>query len=239
MQVLLLLNSSITTLLALFKLDLFSFTCNNGFTYGFDVRSFYMLFKTGKNGKNVKNPYTRETLSKECIQSFKRFVRYGKCLKYNVILKDEEECLDNTTQLDPYEEFEMNIRELFFKIDEFGYITDFNWVISLSINGIKRFMRELFDIWNYRLDLQNDKKRMIVHPSGRPFGFMNIQDLNNLSDIDIMKHTYAILKRFICNGIDDAHRNLGSMYVLTALTTVSPHAAEAFPWLYESVSTEL
>ena len=99
--------------------QLFSFTCKNGFTYGFDVRSFYMLFKTGKNGKNMKNPYTRDIIPKHVIQSFKRFVRFGKCLKYDVVLKDEEDPpVCNDLQVTPRQQYEANIRDLFFKIDE-------------------------------------------------------------------------------------------------------------------------
>ena len=39
----------------------------------------------------------------------------------------------------------------------------------------------------------------------------------------------------IPSGIDQDSRSLGALYVLTALTLVSPNAADAMPWLYNSV----
>ena len=39
----------------------------------------------------------------------------------------------------------------------------------------------------------------------------------------------------VYSGIDQDSRGLGALYVLTALTLVSPGAADAMPWLYNSV----
>jgi hypothetical protein len=44
------------------------------------------------------------------------------------------------------------------------------------------------------------------------------------------------MKKMVASAIDRSDRVLGAMYILTALTQVSPEAAEAFPWLFESAA---
>ena len=52
----------------------------------------------------------------------------------------------------------------------------------------------------------------------------------------IMKAIAKILTELVTTGADDGSKWLGASYVLSALTLVSSEAADALPWLYQSVS---
>ena len=43
------------------------------------------------------------------------------------------------------------------------------------------------------------------------------------------------MENMIFNGINESAKSLGCFYVLASLTLVNHQAAQAMPWLYESV----
>ena len=96
----------------------------------------------------------------------------------------------------------------------------------------------LHDIWNYRAQISDDVKREICAPSGKPFSIVNIH-YNYLCNCDILQLKMIfvkIIENFINMGIDDSSSSLGAMYILSALTLVNSDAANALPWLYQSVA---
>ena len=97
-----------------------------------------------------------------------------------------------------------------------------------------KFIRELYDIWNYRANLQQDVKNNISNFRD-PFLNLNISAIANMSRERLNHIVLTIIERFVYSGINEESRVLGSYYVLCALTLVSSSAAEALPWLYNSV----
>ena len=79
------------------------------------------------------------------------------------IVENEVETLSDSTQLS------IRITTLFQKMDELGNYTNSDWFTNLNRVQIIRFVRELFDIWNHRLGIDNITKRMVVQPNGTPF----------------------------------------------------------------------
>jgi hypothetical protein len=51
----------------------------------------------------------------------------------------------------------------------------------------------------------------------------------------IKRAIVPVLERLVNTGVDTDSRTLGAYYVLGALTLVSTAAAEALPWLYQSL----
>jgi hypothetical protein len=108
----------------------------------------------------------------------------------------------------------------------------------LSKQDLIKFFRELLDIWSYRANLSQEIKREICPPSGNPFSVVNINthNLSAYSYLVIKKTIVDIMSEFINKGINNDSKILGCFYVLSCLTLVNPVAADAMPWLYESVN---
>lgn len=200
------------------------------FIYGFDIKSLYNLYL--KNKTSVENPFNKKVLDKSVYKQLIKFIKLSRLLNINTSINYEE-----LTSLNETHKLEMKVLTLFQTIDSLGNYTNISWFNNLDKYELIRFIRELMEIWNYRAGLSQEVKREICPPYGDPFKYMNIyMNLITTYDIDIIKkNALNIISEFINKGIDNDSRVLGSNYVLCALTLVSSEAAEALPWLYESV----
>jgi len=200
---------------------------NNRFIYGFDINSILSLFHY-KNGQ-VKNPYTRKTFPHCLYNNICQHIRISKILGY-VINTDIENIIHFSIQ----NEYEY-VSAICSSINEHGYISDTNWFTELSNTQIVRFIRELYDLWIYRLDINHETRRKIIHPDGNPFLNMRIRNITNYNTEELKHKTYQIIHGLLNKGIDREHKALGCLYVLTALTLISRDCARTLPWLYDSV----
>jgi hypothetical protein len=207
----------------------FSYTDVDGFVYGFDVVSLHNLII--KSGKNVKNPYNRNDINKEVIQSMRTLIRVSRILNIAIDVDIKEDIFSNEKSVD------LRILELFQNIDALGNYTDPIWFKSLNRIKISKFLRELLDIWSYRAQITNEVKRKICPPTGDPFRGLNFNYINSEESIDnVRKVVISILEKFVNTGVDNDSKSLGAYYVLGALTLVSENAASSLPWLFQSVA---
>ena len=204
---------------------------NDDFIYGFDIQSLYNLFI--KNNNIVENPYSTKKMDKNVYEYMMLFINYSKILKIDCIINYDVSLNMNSCKL-----LEMKILNLFQNIDSLGNYTNMGWFNNLTKNDLIKFYRELLDIWNYRANLSYATKMEICHPSGNPFRHFNynINYLRNYSFHAIKKNIVNVLEEFVYKGIDENSKSLGSLYILSALTLVSNDAAEAMPWLFDSVN---
>jgi hypothetical protein len=202
-----------------------SFKDKDGFIYGFNIISLYNLILK----ENTTNPYTRNPFTEEFINIIKKRTVYNKILgKINHSINEQIQ----------YKTIDQKIIGLFQKIDSLGNYTQSEWFTKLPTYKIKRFIIELYDIWNYRAQLTPETKMLICPPTGNPFTNIPLQtiELNPNLNISLIKHySYIIINSLIYSAVLRENQSLGAIYVLSALTLVSPEAAEALPWLYESV----
>tara|TARA_Y100000780_G_scaffold217840_1_gene222320 strand:+ start:4316 stop:5296 length:981 start_codon:yes stop_codon:yes gene_type:complete len=207
-------------------------TDSKGFVYGFDICSLYNFFKS-----NVKpfNPYNREIFSKSFIEKTKKIIYLSSVVNIpiNILLNSED-----NKEKNPKIILNRRIEKVFQQIDELGNITNSDWFINISKNPIKlvAFARQLKDIIDFRLQITQDIKINIYPPNGDIFNNINLSTLPLNSLENICSKVVLIMERLVLYGIDDTSKNLGSMYLLTGLTLVSQQAAEALPWLYQSVA---
>ena len=139
-----------------------------------------------------------------------------------------------------------NIREnivlrttnIFNDINDLGNYTLSSWFTNLGHPQLVRFIRELYDIWTYRANLNETIKREICPFTESLFRNVHInpQLLNTFPVESIRCLVLDIMEQLVKSGINRDSRYLGTNYVLCALTLVSAEAAEALPWLYQSVS---
>lgn len=204
----------------------YSFKDKDGFIYGFDICTIYNMLKN--NGYN-QNPYNRNPLPDNVYKTIKKIVKMGKNLKIPLNIK-----LETNDNLTSEKKLELRAIEIFQKIDNFGYITDSNWITRLSRSRSIRYMRELDDVWNYRAQITGETKQKIC-PNSSPFSGINIHSIaSTKTDLYIKNTILNIIEKLITSGIDEESRSLGCMYALGTITIVSSSAAESLPWLYES-----
>ena len=206
----------------------FAFQENNN-VWGFNIISIYNLF-IKNNTKEILNPYTRDKIDNEVFNSITSYIKLSALLgkKINLNLIQEEEKLSFKKQN------ENKSLELFQRINELGHYSQNTWFLNLSRSELICFVRELIDIWEYRAELTRAIKCQICYPTGNPFHY-NIRILYNYNYYQLQQKVLLIISEFITKGVSNDYCNLGVSYVLCALTIVSPPAAEAMPWFYNSV----
>ena len=206
----------------------FSYQDEDGFIYGFDVKSLYNLLK--QQGE-LKNPYNRKIFPKSIVDNLRTIIKLSPLLNENVYIK----LVDNTSHLSNEKIIELKVISLFHKIDTFGHITDITWFTSLNKVQLIKYIKELFDIWNYRAQLSPQIKHAISPPHGNPFNNIMIQTLGQKSEASLKKKILNIIENMISRSSNPEHQSLGAFYVLGAFTLVNASAAETLPWLYQSV----
>lgn len=208
----------------------FSFKDNDDMIYGFDILSLHNLIL--KNGKIITNPYNRNIINENIKNDIKKLIKFGKFINEKLDINIE----DINKNLNPKKMMELRIKSLFQEIDSLGNYTNSEWFSSLDNVGLIRFIRELYDIWEYRAHLSPIIKMEICPPMGNPFIGLNMMNLPLLPIEALQLLSVNYMENIIKNGINRESKCLGCNYVLCAITLVNPEAAQALPWLYYSVS---
>lgn len=204
--------------------NFYSYKDDLNFIYGFDIKSIYNLLKKNK----MENPYTLKKFDKDFIDNVNNFVRLSKIANYNLDININELNVLNYNQ---------KLTNIFHEIDLLGNYTNVEWFRSLNIRRKLIFLKELHDIWIYRANIDIHTKHQI-YPYGDPFLNLNLNNIyNNYYPTENFNNICInILENFILYGVNNTSKSLGALYILSALTIVSKDAADALPWLYESVS---
>lgn len=189
--------------------------------YCFNIFSFQELLT------KKLNPYTREPLTTTVIERFnKHFVLIS---ILGLVFKKNEEIITDTQLL------HLKVVDVFQKIESVGFYSDTEWFNSLTTLQLLKYIRELYDIWNYRANLPHNTKIAICPPNGNPFYNIFIDNINYLTRDKLKWTTLSIIEQFIKNEHSRGDQYLGACYVLQALTLVSQNAANSLPWLYQTV----
>jgi len=214
----------------------YSFRDEDNFVYGFDIISLYnLIFGDSINvraRRAPKNPYNRSVIPSNVISDLKKIIRVSRVFNEPIDIAIEEDEPD-----DEPKSIETRTQELFMKMDEMGHYTHASWFLSLNIIGLRRFVRELSEIWTYRAEITREVKRQICPPNGD--ALRNIRYVPLFIDEHFtFEHAQSMvmdtLEKLATSGRDDDSRALGVYYILGTLTLVNRDAASAMPWLYES-----
>ena len=212
----------------------FSFKDKEGFVYSFDLVSFNKLIAKKNARDNLVNPYNKSIIPNNVIENFRELIFFSNFLNIAICL----ESISETPEESPEVRVIRRTQEVFYIIDSLGNFSNSNWFLELDFVRLKRFIRELYDIWNYRAGLSHEAKYQIC-PNQDPFATIHLLAFhNNISQYPL--HYYQniiieILSKLVSMGINESSQSLGSYYVLGALTLVNKNAEESLPWLYESV----
>ena len=208
----------------------YSYKDLDGMIYGFDIISLYNLL-INEDLKD-SNPYNRNPIPNKAKVNFKRLVNISKIMGENLDMNlvVEEEITD------PVKLIEARTLSIFREIDNLGNYTNPLWFTQLNQRQVVKFLQELRDIWTYRAHLDNNAMIEICPPNGNPFEMIDMNMLINIPLYNIKILALIVIDQLVKSGVDRESRILGTNYVLCALTLVCTAAADALPWLYQSVA---
>jgi hypothetical protein len=205
----------------------------DGFIYGFDIVSLHNMISNSKKLTEIKNPYNRNYIPEYVIENMKRIIKISIIMKSPINLHIEDDSLTVSNE----KAIELRTLALFQNIDALGNYSNPSWFLSLNKHDLIKMVRELADIWDYRAQLSNDTKMKICPPFANPFRNVNIQYMFSENNINnVRKMALEVLENLVNKGIDNDSKSLGAFYVLGSLTLVNEEAAQALPWLFQSLS---
>ena len=210
--------------------NIFTFEENN-FIYAFKISS---ILKLISSSTEPLNPYTRKKISYSTVTKLNKQIKLAKMLSLNINLS---EYVNDISTISKKIRLRNNIVSIFSDIDQHGFITDSEWLINLSHHNCIIFIKELYDIWNYRAQILNETK-YLIYPYGNPFRDIVVSSsfLRSLSTYKIKMMIVNIINKLINTSVYREYAYLGCTYVLCSLTLVCQEAAESLPYLYYSVA---
>jgi hypothetical protein len=217
----------------------FSFKDLNGFYYGYDIRSLSRLIEQYNNNVNnptnrkISNPYTTNIFHSRDITRMNLLLKELKTKGNTLTIYYEPELTEN-------QKTRQSIIKVFSLIDQLGYQTDVDWLLTMNLRDLKSIYRLLEDIWNYRSELTHESKKEIIPSEDiNPLFCKSIQYVINCTNIaEVLKIILDIFERLVTESPSLSSRSLGSLYVLTSLVGISSSAASAYPDLVQSNDNE-
>ena len=200
--------------------DRYAYKDESGFIYAFHIRSIMQLIERN----DMKNPYTRTPFPNRVKKEVLSMIRIAKLL--HISLDTYYETPKPVTLND-------RIQYIFMEIERYGYILDVQIFHNLHRFALIHFYKEIYDIWNYRLNLTVENKRNIVSPDGNLF--RNIpRNISLQPTSDIREYCVRIIERLTIKPRDNSYKQMGIIYALGALTLAHRNFAESLPWLFDS-----
>lgn len=203
------------------QLYIWSYADANKMIWTFDIRSFSHMAASG-----FKNPYTQIQLTEPARNSLERRLIWLKRKGYTTIFT-------NDTELTAEQTFNLRILDVFMKMDFLGYHSNTEWFSELTQEAHIKLYTELYNLWNYRLQLTSELKKTICP------GLETIMKHDPLKFSPRMqrelrwwqKLNINIFDTLVSTAAEKTNRSLGAMYCLTALCKVSLKTRIAYDWL--------
>lgn len=213
----------------------FSYRDYDKTVYGFDIMSIYNLFDKGID--KTTNPYNRNPFPRLVRKNMLKIIWLSKLFKDPLHLNMGASELSTDQEIEhPIPTLENRTIDIFHDIDILGNYTSASWFLGLQQYQLMRFIIELNDIWAYRAGITDHVKRAICPEFRDLFRMRQVIDIRVAPAIILRELSLGIIEKLVRSGNTRDNRCLGANYVLCALTMVSADAAEALPWLYQSVA---
>ena len=203
------------------QLYIWSYGDANKMIWCFDIRSFSHMMASG-----FKNPYTQIPLTESARNSLEHRLIWLKQKGYTTIFT-------NDTELTAEQTFSLRILDVFMKLDFLGYHSNTEWFSDLTLEDHIKLYRELYELWNYRLQLTSELKKTIcpgldgiMKHDPFKFSLKSQRELRWWQKLNI-----NIFDTLVSTATEKTNRALGAMYCLTALCKVSSKTRDSYNWL--------
>jgi hypothetical protein len=211
----------------------FSYADQNKHLWGFDIRSLLQILS---QGHALQNPYTREPFPEGVVAKFRKRLEWLRKRKFALLYGLEE-------AITPEQEWNHRVLDIFMKIEALGYLLSTNWFHELELQDHQKYYRTLYQLWYWRLGLSNAQKDEICpghqHNNTRLFRQNPEEAIRQHKDIKWWKkQNLGLITNLITRGVHKSNKSLGAMYAVMGFVSVCEQAAEAYPWLAESLGME-
>ncbi len=225
---------SMEPILKIPKLYFFSYKDQQNHIWAFDVRS---LSHSLNEGRGLTNPYTREPFPQIIMQKVRERISFLRKRKYPILYLST----NTTDTLTPEQIWNQKVLDIFMKLEALGYSAACAWFNSLTLEEHQDFYKGVFELWDWRLGLSSLEKESIVpsHARGQQRLFRNQPDILVRENHNLkwwQKQNLGLITNLITRSADKTRQALGATYVIMGLVQVSDDAAEAYPWVAETVN---
>ncbi len=187
--------------------------------YAYDIRSLYELI----NSNYPSCPYTLSLISNDQITVINDFVN-------KLEMKGLQ--IKNDVKLDETQELEMEIKDLFYKINMLDNYTNHKWFSDLDLELLITLYIKTEDIWNYRSLLSETAKKNIIG-NDKIFQIPIFDIQKEKSKKNMQKILLKYFNSMVSNGKDINEKKLGAILVLSGLVEVSHEASLGLPHLIQ------
>jgi hypothetical protein len=208
----------------------FSFADETKSIWSFDIRSLSHLVS---EGSDLVNPYTRQPLSSTILQLIHSRIVWLRERKYPILHVTAE-------GLTQEQLWNQKVLDVFFKLEALGYRASCRWFDEMNSEHHERFYRRLYRLWTYQLGLTSQEKEAIVPGYSTPSTklFRQHPDKLVIANHELKwwrRNNLNVILEFLTKAPNKSQQTLGALYVLMGLVQVVPEAAEAYPWILESI----
>ena len=188
--------------------------------YGYDIRTLFAII----NSEYPSCPYTFRPFTDDEKNEIFNYCNY---LKNNGVEIGLEKAIMN-----PEEELEMKMKDVFHKINMLDNYTKYTWFKNLDLYQCIDLYIKCEDIWNYRSGMDIDAKKRIVY-----YGYVFNVPIGVIKNIKNKSKIQSLLldefDKMISQGINRDEKKLGAILILTGLVEVSYEAAISLPHLVQ------
>jgi hypothetical protein len=208
---------------------LYTYTDSRNHTYAFDIRTLYPMMQN----KMHYNPFTKESLSEECVQHITTRAQHLTELGFNIQMEDDK---TNATTTTTTKLSKRSIQQLVLTVcqalDYMGYHVTVEMLTQLRSKALLQWYASCEDIWNYRAQLTDQHKTNIV-PQGNVFSYKETIKSYKTRLLPLQKIVFDTMLLLLTSGVSESEKQTGAIYVISALTESSTVFLESFQWLYQ------
>ncbi len=208
------------------KVFLFSFADPSKTIWTFDIRSLSHLLT---ESSEPVNPYTRQPIEASVLHRIHTRLLWLRKRKYPTLHQTGE----NLTQAQLWNQ---KVLDVFFKMDALGYRASCRWFEDMEKDDHELFYARLYRLWTYQLGLTSHEKEEILPGCTKIFKQTPERVITANHDLKWWRRTNLnMILEFISRGATKSQQALGALYVLMSMVQIMPEAAEAYPWILQTV----
>jgi hypothetical protein len=198
----------------------------NGRVWGFDVRT---LLTHYESSSILENPYTKTVCSPSIVERFRMHVDTLRRWKQSIHFEE-------ATGLSTIQSWNLRVLDLCLRLDMLGYRVATSWFTDLDIFSQRTLYYTLYSLWTEHLHLTDEQRERIVPGYSDANTKLFKQSPHTIlikSEMDsIRRKNINVMERLISSAENQSDRTLGAMYVVMAISVVSPRCRNAYPWLF-------